>query len=82
MNNGGIFPILFHTRIHNHIDMTIQDQHITEFQMLYKKHFGITLTTGQALEKGLRLIRLTEVISQTEAKNRKDRNSNISKSAW
>ena len=43
------------------------NEHILEFQMLYKKHFGIEITKEQALEKGLRLIRLIEVVSRAVA---------------
>ncbi len=48
--------------------MVLADEHIAEFQALYKEHFGVELTKAQALEKGLRLIRLTEVISRAIAK--------------
>lgn len=47
--------------------MVIADEHIAEFQKLYKEHFGIELTKAQALEKGLRLIRLIEVVSRAVA---------------
>ena len=43
------------------------DEHILEFQMLYKKHFGAEITKEQALEKGLRLIRLVEAVSRAVA---------------
>lgn len=45
----------------------LTDEHIAEFQMLYKKHFGIEITKEQALEKGLRLIRLVQVVSRAVA---------------
>ncbi len=45
----------------------IADEHITEFQALYKAHFGIELTKAQALEKGLRVIRLIEAVSRALA---------------
>ncbi len=44
--------------------MAIADEHIAEFQKLYQEHFGVELTKAQALEKGLRLIRLVEVVSR------------------
>jgi hypothetical protein len=44
--------------------MVLADEHIAEFQALYKEHFGIELTKAQALEKGLRVIRLVENISR------------------
>ena len=57
--------------------MAIADEHIAQFQKLYQEHFGVELTKAQALEKGLRLIRLVEVVSrgaadeQTEQKPQK-----------
>ncbi len=47
--------------------MGIADEHIAEFQMLYKKHFGKDISKDEALEKGLRLIRLIEVVSRSIA---------------
>ncbi len=47
--------------------MVIADEHIAEFQALYKKHFGTDITKAQALEKALRLIRLVEVVSRAAA---------------
>ena len=44
--------------------MVLADEHIAEFQALYKEHFGIELTKAQALEKGLRVIRLVENVSR------------------
>lgn len=44
--------------------MVIADEHIAEFQKLYKEHFDVELTKAQALEKGLRLIRLIEAVSR------------------
>jgi hypothetical protein len=44
--------------------MAIADEHIAAFQKLYQEHFGIELTKAQALEKGLRLIRLFETVSR------------------
>lgn len=49
--------------------MHLADTDIAEFQMLYKKHFGIEISKAEALEKGLRLIRLTEIVSKAVAKN-------------
>jgi hypothetical protein len=40
----------------------IAEEDIVEFQRLYKKHFGVELTTEEAFDKGLRLIRLTRAI--------------------
>lgn len=47
--------------------MLLADEHISEFQVLYKEHFGIELTKAQALEKGLRFIRLVENVSRALA---------------
>lgn len=47
--------------------MLVADEHIANFQRLYKEHFGVELTKAQALEKGLRLIRLLEVVSRAIA---------------
>ena len=47
--------------------MAISDEHIAEFQTLYHEHFGVELTKAQALEKGLRLIRLIEAVSRSLA---------------
>ncbi len=44
--------------------MVLADEHIDEFQTLYKEHFGVELTKAQALEKGLRVIRLVEAVSR------------------
>ena len=52
--------------------MDISDNHILEFQTLYKKHFGIEITKEQALEKGLRLIRLVEAVSRAVANEQQD----------
>lgn len=48
--------------------MQLADADILEFQMLYKKHYGVDISTAEALEKGLRLIRLIEIVSKNEAK--------------
>lgn len=47
--------------------MVISEEHIEEFRMLYKKHYGIEITKAQALEKGQRLIRLIEAVNHTVA---------------
>ena len=52
--------------------MIIADEHIDEFQVLWKKHFGTEITKEQALEKGLRLIRLIEAVSRAVANEQKD----------
>ena len=40
--------------------------------MLYKKYFGVEITKEQALDKGLRLMRLIEVVSRAVADEQKD----------
>lgn len=47
--------------------MRLTDEHIAEFQMLYRKHFGVDIGKEEALEKGLRLIRLMELVSRAVA---------------
>lgn len=50
--------------------MQLEDEHIAEFQMLYQKHFGKDIGKDEALEKGLRLVRLIEIVLKHEAKKR------------
>lgn len=50
--------------------MQLADEHLAEFQMLYKKHFGVEISKAEALEKGMRLIRLMEITLKHEAKIR------------
>ena len=52
--------------------MNLTDDNLLEFQMLYKKHFGTEITKEQALDKGLRLMRLIEVVSRAVADEQKD----------
>lgn len=47
--------------------MQLKDEHITEFQVLYKKHFDVEISTTEALEKGIRLIRLMEITLKYDA---------------
>jgi hypothetical protein len=48
--------------------MQLADEHIKEFQVLYKKHYGVEISTAEALAKGIRLIRLMEIVLKHEAK--------------
>ncbi len=48
--------------------MQIKDEQIIKFQMLYKKHFGIYITKGDALDKGIKLIRLVEIVLKNKNK--------------
>lgn len=50
--------------------MQIADEKIAEFQMLYKKHYGVDISKAEALEKGIRLIRLMEITLKHEAKRK------------
>ena len=47
--------------------MVLADEHIAEFQALWKKRYGTEITKAEALEKGLRLIRLLEAVSRAIA---------------
>jgi len=47
--------------------MQLTDADIQEFQLLYKKHFGIEISKAEAMSKGTRLIRFIEVVSKYEA---------------
>lgn len=53
--------------------MQLTDEHIAEFQMLYRKHFGKDISKNEALEKGLRLVRLIEVVSHALAKEQAEK---------
>ena len=65
-----------HTRIQNESKPPQQEAHgasltdkeITEYQRLFKAEFGIDLTKDQALEKGLRLVRLLRVVLKGDEK--------------
>lgn len=48
--------------------MRLADEHLAEFQMLYRRNFGKDISKDEALEKGLRLIRLMEIALKHEAK--------------
>ena len=57
--------------------MNLTDDNLSEFQMLYKKHFGTEITKEQALEKGLRLIRLVEAVSRAVADEQQDAQNSV-----
>ncbi|OHA15763.1 MAG: hypothetical protein A3H57_02130 [Candidatus Taylorbacteria bacterium RIFCSPLOWO2_02_FULL_43_11] len=40
----------------------LKDKDIFAFQTLYKKHFGVEISNQQALENGLKLLRLMEIV--------------------
>ena len=48
---------------------SLTDKEIAEYQRLFKAEFGIDLTKDQALEKGLRLVRLLRVVLEGETKD-------------
>jgi hypothetical protein len=62
--------------------MDLTDENISGFQMLYKKHFGVELTKAQALEKGLRLIRLVEIVARTAAGEQENTQNPESNPQW
>jgi hypothetical protein len=41
---------------------SLTDKEIAEYQRLFKDEYGIELTKDQALEKGLRLVRLLRIV--------------------
>lgn len=49
--------------------MQLKDQHIDEFITLYKKRYEVTLEPSEALEVGLRLVKLVELVSLVPNKN-------------
>lgn len=42
----------------------LTDEQITKFQTLYKNRFGKEISKEEALEKGVRLVRLIELVSK------------------
>ena len=42
--------------------MVLSDEQIVSFQMLYKSKFGKEISRAEACEKGIKLIRLIELI--------------------
>jgi len=40
----------------------LSDQQIIKFQKLYKAHFGKDISRAEAIEKGIKLIRLVELV--------------------
>lgn len=59
----------------------LSDEQIKKFQMLYKTRFGKDLSKEDALEKGIKLIRLIELIyrpmTATEYKELQERRQEI-----
>ena len=52
--------------------MQLTDQKLTEFQSLWRKNFGAEITKEQALEKGLRLVRLVEITGRAIVTKQQD----------
>lgn len=48
---------------------SLTEREIAEYQRLFKAEFGIELTRSQAMEKGLRLVRLLRVVLKGDEKN-------------
>ena len=48
---------------------SLTDKEIAEYQRLFKDEYGIELTKDQALEKGLRLVRLLRVVLEGDPKD-------------
>jgi len=42
--------------------MTLSDEHIKEFQQLYKEHFGKEISAEDARENGAKLLRLVSLM--------------------
>ena len=40
----------------------LTDEQISEFQMLYKNRFGLSISREEAYEQGIKLIRIIELI--------------------
>lgn len=48
--------------------MQLSQENLDEFKRLYKKHFNKDIDNATALDKGLRLIRLMEVVLKNHHK--------------
>lgn len=47
--------------------MQLSDENIETFRGLHLKKFGVEITKAEAMEKGIRLVRLFEIILKHEA---------------
>ena len=47
----------------------LSDEDISEFQALYKKHFGKEISREEAYDKGVRLIRLIKAVYKPMTKD-------------
>ncbi|MEO5646499.1 MAG: hypothetical protein ABIO57_01880 [Candidatus Paceibacterota bacterium] len=52
--------------------MVLSDEHIKEFQQLYKEHFGVEISKEDAYENGTKLLHLISLIYRPTAQ-KKDR---------
>lgn len=43
--------------------MQLQDRHMDEFITMYQNRYGVVLERAEAMEKGLKLCRLIELVS-------------------
>ena len=48
--------------------MQINDEDIKKFQILYKKHFGEDISKEKALDQGIKLVSLVEIVLRQKAK--------------
>ncbi len=48
--------------------MRLTDEQVAQFQTLYQRHFGISLSTIEALEKGTKLMHMMEIILRRNAR--------------
>ena len=51
--------------------MQIKDEQIAKFQMLFKKHFGVNINKNDALARGIKIVRLVEIILKNKVNNEK-----------
>ena len=49
--------------------MILSDKQVTKFQTLYKSRFGIDISKEEAYEKGIKLIRLLDLIYKPMTKD-------------
>lgn len=63
--------------------MQLEAKHIASFQMLYKRQFGVEISTEQAREKGIKLLRLMQLsykpITQEQLTQVQERQKQITK---
>lgn len=53
--------------------MHLTEEDITQFQTLYKKHFGEDISRERAHEEGIKLVRLMQLIYKPMTKEGKER---------